>query len=59
MNANGYRKFLEERNISTKTIDSAITVIKNFETALQISDHTKTADTATKEDAEAFSEQLI
>jgi len=59
MNANGYRKFLEERNISTETIDSAIAVIESFETALQISNHAKTADTATREDAEAFSEQLI
>ena len=59
MNANGYRKFLEERNISTESIDSAIAVIESFETALQISNHAKTADTATREDAEAFSEQLI
>ena len=59
MNVLGYRKFLKERNISKETIDSAIAVVKSFETTLQISNRAKTADTATREDAEAFSEQLI
>ena len=59
MNVIGYRKFLKERNISKETIDSAIAVVKSFETTLQISNRAKTADTATREDAEAFSEQLI
>ena len=59
MNVIGYRKFLKERNISTETIDSAIAVVKSFEVALQISNPAKTADTATREDAKAFSEQMI
>lgn len=59
MNANEYRKFLKERNISTETIDSAIAVIENFEATLQISNQAKTADTASEEDTKAFSEQLI
>jgi len=59
MDATGYRRFLEERNINTDTIDSAIAIMKSFEAMLQASNPAKTADMSTREDAEAFSQQLI
>jgi hypothetical protein len=59
MDATGYRRFLEERNINTDTIDCAIAIMKSFETMLQASNPAKTADMSTREDAEAFSQQLI
>ena len=59
MNAKGYREFLEERNISTETIDEAIAVVERFEAFLQTSNQEITVDTATADDVKAFSEQLI
>jgi len=59
MNTNGYREFLELRNISTKTIDKAIAIVNRFEAYLQFSNQEKSADTATADDAKTFSEHLI
>jgi hypothetical protein len=59
MEANGYRNYLEARSMSTATIDKAIAVISKFEIALQAFSKAKTVDTASRIDAQAFSEQLI
>jgi hypothetical protein len=59
MDAKGYRDFLKARSMSKATIDKAIAVIRAFEIALLASSEAKAADTATRDDTQAFSEQLI
>ncbi|MBU1050553.1 hypothetical protein KKG90_11095 [Candidatus Bipolaricaulota bacterium] len=59
MNGAGYRDFLQHRNISSATIDTAIAVVESFETFLRSRDQNQTADAATADAAKSFSEQLI
>ena len=59
MSGDGYRSFLKERSISAGAIDAAVALIEQFESHLRIEIQVRTAETATADDAKAFSEQLI
>lgn len=59
MNRDGYREFLEARNISSETIEGAIAIVEAFEEFLLESDSEKTLNMATSTDVQSFSEVLI
>ena len=53
----GYRAFLEERNLGREAINAAIAIVKRFDQ--HASERGRSADTANAEDAATFSEYLI
>jgi len=59
MNKEGFRKFLEGRELPEDKIEQGISIVERFETFLEKSDRTTTLEQAREKDVHAFSQVLI